>query len=145
MRNPVWMAPLLLLLTVKAAAIFSNRSPSSVPRVIYPILEDNRHPDRHHIVPDVATAKPLRLTHLVTNLGTWASPLFPVAHPYPSTNPAIQFEELVKRLGQTEVTYPGFLSTVRYLPAVAFFSYLFDRRVGMLSSLSFSYRIRTPH
>ena len=49
-------------LTVKAAAIFSNRSPSSVRRIIYPILEDNRHPDRHHIEPDVATAKSLRVT-----------------------------------------------------------------------------------
>ena len=48
-------------LTVKAAAIFSNRSPSSVRRIIYPILEDNRHPDRHHIEPDVATAKSLRV------------------------------------------------------------------------------------
>lgn len=48
-------------LTVKAAAQFSNRSPSSVRRIIYPILEDNRHPDRHHIEPDVATAKALRV------------------------------------------------------------------------------------
>ena len=48
-------------LTVKAAAIFCNRSPSSVRRIIYPILEDNRHPDRHHIEPDVATAKSLRV------------------------------------------------------------------------------------
>lgn len=48
-------------LTVKAAATFSNRSPSSVRRIIYPILEDNRHPDRHHIEPDVATAKSLRV------------------------------------------------------------------------------------
>ena len=48
-------------LTVKAAAIFSNRSPSSVRRIIYPIPEDNRHPDRHHIEPDVATAKSLRV------------------------------------------------------------------------------------
>lgn len=48
-------------LTVKAAAQFSNRSPSSVRRIIYPILEDNRHPDRHHIEPGVATAKSLRV------------------------------------------------------------------------------------
>ena len=48
-------------LTVKAAATFSNRSPSSVRRIIYPILEENRHPDRHHIEPDVATAKALRV------------------------------------------------------------------------------------
>ena len=30
-------------------------------RIIYPILEDNRHPDRRHIEPDVATAKSLRV------------------------------------------------------------------------------------
>lgn len=48
-------------LTVKAAATFSNRSPSSVRRIIYPILEDNRHADRHHIEPDVTTAKSLRV------------------------------------------------------------------------------------
>ena len=53
--------PMTTFLTVKAAATFSNRSPSSVRRIIYPILEDNRHPDRHHIEPDVATAKSLRV------------------------------------------------------------------------------------
>ena len=48
-------------LTVNAAATFSNRSPSSVRRIIYPILEHKKHPDRHHIEPDVATAKSLRM------------------------------------------------------------------------------------
>ena len=48
-------------LTVKEAAILVGKSPSSIRRILYPILEDNRHPDRHHIEPDVATAKALRV------------------------------------------------------------------------------------
>ena len=48
-------------LSVKEAAKLSEKSPSSVRRIIYPILEDNLHPDRHHIEPDVETAKTLRL------------------------------------------------------------------------------------
>lgn len=48
-------------LTVKEAAQLTGKSPSSIRRIIYPILEDSRHPDRHHIEPDVATAKALRI------------------------------------------------------------------------------------
>lgn len=48
-------------LTMKEAARFVGKSPSSVRRILYPILEDNRHSDRHHVEPDVATAKSLRL------------------------------------------------------------------------------------
>lgn len=48
-------------LTVKEAAKLVGKSPSSIRRILYPILEDNRHPDRHHIEPDVATAKALRV------------------------------------------------------------------------------------
>ena len=48
-------------LTVKEAAQLIGKSPSSVRRILYPILEDNRHLDRHHIEPDVATAKALRM------------------------------------------------------------------------------------
>lgn len=48
-------------LTVKEAAKIIGKSPSSVRRIIYPILEDSRHPDRYHIEPDVATAKSLRV------------------------------------------------------------------------------------
>lgn len=48
-------------LTVKEAAKITGKSPSSVRRIIYPILEDNQHPDRHHIEPDVETAQALRL------------------------------------------------------------------------------------
>lgn len=48
-------------LTVKEAAQLTGKSPSSIRRILYPILQDNRHPDRHHIEPDVATAKALRI------------------------------------------------------------------------------------
>ncbi len=48
-------------LTVKEAAKLTGKSPSSIRRILYPILEDNRHADRHHIEPDVATAKSLRV------------------------------------------------------------------------------------
>ena len=48
-------------LTVKEAATRTGKSPSSVRRIIYPILEVDRHPDRHHIEPDVKTAKALRI------------------------------------------------------------------------------------
>lgn len=47
-------------LTVKEAAKVSEKSPSSIRRIIYPILEDDSHVDRHHIEPDVETAKTLR-------------------------------------------------------------------------------------
>lgn len=48
-------------LTVKEAAKLSGKSPSSVRRILYPILEDDRHPDRHHIEPDVKNATSLRV------------------------------------------------------------------------------------
>lgn len=48
-------------LTVKEAAKTTGKSPSSIRRIIYPILENDRHPDRHHIEPDVKTAKALRV------------------------------------------------------------------------------------
>lgn len=48
-------------LTVKEAAKLTGKSPSSVRRILYPILEDDQHPDRHHIEPDVKAATALRL------------------------------------------------------------------------------------
>jgi hypothetical protein len=48
-------------LTVKEAAKRTGKSPSSIRRIIYPILENDQHPDRRHIEPDVETAKALRL------------------------------------------------------------------------------------
>jgi hypothetical protein len=48
-------------LTVKEAAKRTGKSPSSIRRIIYPILEDDKHPDRHHIEPDVKEVKAFRV------------------------------------------------------------------------------------
>lgn len=48
-------------LTVKEAAQLIGKSPSSIRRILYPILEDDKHPDRHHIEPDPKAARALRL------------------------------------------------------------------------------------
>lgn len=47
--------------TVKEAATLTGKSPSSIRRIIYPILEDDQHPDRSQIHPDVEEAKALRI------------------------------------------------------------------------------------
>lgn len=48
-------------LTVKEAAQKTGKSSSSIRRVIYPIVKDDSHPDRHHIQPTPAEARELRL------------------------------------------------------------------------------------
>lgn len=48
-------------LTVKEAATLTGKSPSSIRRVIYPILHDDNHPDREHIEPTVDEAMALRM------------------------------------------------------------------------------------
>jgi hypothetical protein len=48
-------------LTVKEAAKLVGKSPSSIRRIIYPILESAQHPDRKHIHPTPDDAKALRL------------------------------------------------------------------------------------
>jgi hypothetical protein len=48
-------------LTVKEAANLTGKSPSSIRRIIYPILENPKHPDRHSIEPSDKEAKALRL------------------------------------------------------------------------------------
>lgn len=48
-------------LTVKEAAKLVGKSPSSIRRIIYPILENDQHPDRKHIHPTPEDAKSLRL------------------------------------------------------------------------------------
>jgi hypothetical protein len=53
--------PVTTFLTVKNAAIQFNKSPSSIRRIIYPILEDDKHPDRHFIEPTPEEATALRL------------------------------------------------------------------------------------
>ena len=48
-------------LTVKEAAKLTGKSPSSIRRVIYPIIHDDNHADREHIAPSVEEAQSLRL------------------------------------------------------------------------------------
>jgi hypothetical protein len=48
-------------LTVKEAALRTGKSPSSIRRVIYPILKDDQHPDRSHVEPSPDDALKLRL------------------------------------------------------------------------------------
>lgn len=48
-------------LTVKEAARLTGKSPSSIRRVIYPIIHDDQHPDREHVQPNVEEARALRL------------------------------------------------------------------------------------
>jgi hypothetical protein len=48
-------------LTVAEAAKLVGKSPSSIRRIIYPILENDQHPDRHQIEPSPDEAKALRL------------------------------------------------------------------------------------
>ena len=48
-------------LTVKEAAKLTGKSSSSIRRVIYPIIHDDRHDDRHHIEPTAEEAQALRV------------------------------------------------------------------------------------
>ena len=48
-------------LTVKEAARLTGKSPSSIRRVIYPIIHDDKHPDRKHVKPSVEDALKLRV------------------------------------------------------------------------------------
>lgn len=48
-------------LTVKEAAALTGKSPSSIRRLIYPILHGANHPDRAHIEPNADEARELRL------------------------------------------------------------------------------------
>ncbi len=48
-------------LTVKEAAARKGKSPSSIRRLIYPIIHDDNHPDRMHVQPGVEEARDLRL------------------------------------------------------------------------------------
>lgn len=47
--------------TVKEAARITGKSPSSIRRVIYPIIHDDQHADRAHIQPSVEDARALRI------------------------------------------------------------------------------------
>ena len=48
-------------LTVKESAKLTGKSPSSIRRVIYPIIEDDNHADRQHIEPPVEEVQKLRM------------------------------------------------------------------------------------
>ena len=48
-------------LTVKEAARLTGKSPSSIRRVIYPIIRDDKHADRKHVKPNVEDALKLRM------------------------------------------------------------------------------------
>lgn len=48
-------------LTVKEAAQSTGKSPSSIRRVIYPILEGENHPDRQHIRPTIEEVQQFRV------------------------------------------------------------------------------------
>ena len=48
-------------LTVKEAARLTGKSPSSIRRIIYPIIHDDAHADRGHIQPTVEEAMQLRM------------------------------------------------------------------------------------
>jgi hypothetical protein len=48
-------------ITVKDAAERTGKSPSSIRRIIYPIVKDDHHPDRVHIQPSVDEALQLRI------------------------------------------------------------------------------------
>ena len=48
-------------LTVKEAAQLIGKSPSSIRRIIYPMIEDDGHPDRDHIRPTVSDVAQLRI------------------------------------------------------------------------------------
>jgi len=53
--------PLATFLTVKEASRITGKSPSSIRRIIYPIIHDDKHPDRTHIQPTVEEAMQLRM------------------------------------------------------------------------------------
>ena len=47
--------------TVKEAAAITGKSPSSIRRVIYPIIQNEQHPDRSHIHPTPDEVRSLRM------------------------------------------------------------------------------------
>lgn len=62
-RDPTTFHPLKMsrYLTVKEAAALVGKSPSSIRRIIYPIIEADNHVDRHQVQPSIADAQALRL------------------------------------------------------------------------------------
>ena len=60
-RAPLPSLTMLTSLTVNEAAKLTGKSPSSIRRVIYPIIHDDNHPDRQHIEPTIDDVRKLRL------------------------------------------------------------------------------------
>lgn len=60
-RSSLPSSTMSTFLTVKEAAKLTGKSASSIRRVIYPIIEDETHPDRSHIEPTVDDVTKLRL------------------------------------------------------------------------------------
>ncbi|MBS0261809.1 MAG: hypothetical protein JSS02_07615, partial [Planctomycetes bacterium] len=64
-RGTVWgifpSSPMPTFHSVKEAARLTGKSPSSIRRIIYPILQNDAHPDRDHIHPSPDEARELRL------------------------------------------------------------------------------------
>ena len=58
---PSLPSPMPAFLSVREAAQRTGKSPSSIRRVIYPILQNDKHPDRTHIEPGVEEALQLRI------------------------------------------------------------------------------------
>lgn len=81
-------------LTVKEASRLTGKSPSSIRRVIYPILRDDSHPDRGHIQPSVEEVVELRVKgenfawRLSEELLRREVPIEPDAHPAATASPA---------------------------------------------------------
>ena len=60
-RAPLPSLTMPTFLTVNEAAKLTGKSPSSIRRVIYPIIHDDNHPDRQHIEPTIDEVTKLRL------------------------------------------------------------------------------------
>src|SRR5437764_1441279 len=53
--------PMPAFLTVNEAARLTRKSPSSVRRILYPIIRDDNHTDRPHILPTIEETLQLRM------------------------------------------------------------------------------------
>lgn len=59
--SPIPSSAMTPFLTVKEAARLTGKSPSSIRRIIYPIIHDDAHADRMHIEPSVEEVLQLRV------------------------------------------------------------------------------------
>src|SRR6266404_3220266 len=61
MPAPLSHPAMASFLTVKEAAQLTGKSPSSIRRIVYPIIHDNAHSDRGHIQPTIEEVMQLRV------------------------------------------------------------------------------------